>query len=431
MAVIYPPLETISQKHQPATEGETALLKAFEQYLPSDCQVFFQPFLNGDRPDIIILRKGFGAHIVEVKDWNLDHYTVSADGEWHLKKDHTRIKSPLSQVQYYKENLYNLHVENLLEMKLKNKKIFGLVTCSLYFHNASTKLCRNMLSVMEIDTPHSVLQAMKYTNIYGRELLENFNLSGFMYQSKLLKKSEYFTEDLYDNMFRLMNPPYHYLEEGKPIIYSTEQEKLIQSREGARQKIRGIAGCGKTLVLAKRAVNAYKRTNSQVLILTYNLTLVNYIHDLLNNVREGFPWSAFEILNYHEFFNANANNLNIPIPTLEEYQNTGFFDDEMHRICKFKTILIDEAQDYKEEWIRIINQYFLDVDGEFVVFADEKQNIYNNELDADKKVKVPGIPGAWNDSMRKPYRYSGRIIELVQSFQNEAFRSKYDLVERT
>jgi superfamily I DNA and RNA helicase len=78
-----------------------------------------------------------------------------------------------------------------------------------------------------------------------------------------------------------------------------------------QRKIKGVAGSGKTCILAKRAVNALKIISSSVssspdnhpniLILTYNITLKNYIHDKISQVREDFSWGCFYIKNYHDF----------------------------------------------------------------------------------------------------------------------------------
>lgn len=94
MGVVYPDIETLNSMCQPVTEGEMTLLKAFQNHLPQDCKIFFQPYLNGDRPDIVILRKGYRAYIVEVKDWSFDYYEVGADNIWYLKKNGTRLVSP-------------------------------------------------------------------------------------------------------------------------------------------------------------------------------------------------------------------------------------------------------------------------------------------------------------------------------------------------
>ena len=76
------------------------------------------------------------------------------------------------------------------------------------------------------------------------------------------------------------------------IIYSQEQQRIIYSQNKA-QKIKGVVGSGKTTTLVARAVEAYKRIlkendNPKILILTFNITLKNYIHDKLNQVPEEF-----------------------------------------------------------------------------------------------------------------------------------------------
>lgn len=429
MGKVYPDIDTLSRKSQPVTEGEMALIMAFKDYLPGDYEIFFQPYLNGDRPDIVILRKGYRAHIVEVKDWCLDHYTIEPDGQWLLKKDGTRLKSPLIQVQQYKENLYNLHVEGLLEKKIKESRTYGMVTCSVYFHRESTDRVLKTIKGSSTDSTEDPGKVMAFTKLYGHELLAKEQLLLFIHQSKLDQPSPFFTDSTYISMRRILNPPFHYLEEGMEIKYTPQQGKLIESRQGARQKIKGVAGSGKTLVLAKRAVSAFKRTGSTVLILTYNITLINYIHDLINNVREGFPWSAFEIVNYHEFINSTANRHNLIFSGLEDYEDTDFFELANRRLIKYQTILIDEAQDFHESWHRIVQKYFLSDSGELVIFADEKQNIYNNELDSERKVKIPGIPGVWNESMNRPFRFSGRLVAFIKAYQESAFKAKYALDE--
>ncbi|HOH97903.1 MAG TPA: UvrD-helicase domain-containing protein [Candidatus Cloacimonadota bacterium] len=429
MGKVYPDIETLSSKSQPPTEGEMALIRAFKEYLPDDCEIFFQPYLNGDRPDIVILRKGYRAHIVEVKDWCLDHYTIEPDGQWLLKKNGAKLKSPLCQVQQYKDNLYNLHVEGLLEKKIKDSGSYGMVTCSVYFHHETTgKVLR---TIKANDTHSSKDHAMvnKYTLLYGHELLNKEGILRFIHQSKLDQFSPYLTDNMHNSMRRVLNPPFHYLEEGLEIRYTPQQMRLTESRPGARQKIKGVAGSGKTLVLAKRAVNAFKRTGSTVLILTFNITLINYIQDLINNVREAFPWNAFEIINYHLFFNSSADRHNLIYSDLNVYNDTSFFYRADGALNKYQTILIDEAQDFQEPWHRIIQNNFLAEGGELVVFADEKQNIYNNELDSDKKVKVPGIPGIWNESMNRPFRYTGRLVSFIKAFQQYALKAKYALDE--
>ena len=60
MAIIYPPIEAINKTNPQPTEGERTAIDFLVNTLDDDYEVFFQPFLNGDMPDIIIMRKGGG-----------------------------------------------------------------------------------------------------------------------------------------------------------------------------------------------------------------------------------------------------------------------------------------------------------------------------------------------------------------------------------
>ena len=105
------------------------LLKFLSENLDNNYEIYFQPFLNGDRPDIIIMRPDAGVMIFEVKDWNLGSYDINDKKHWFVTQDHkkwSRIKSPIDQVLGYKQNLYDLHIENLLETRIKNPKTWAV-----------------------------------------------------------------------------------------------------------------------------------------------------------------------------------------------------------------------------------------------------------------------------------------------------------------
>jgi superfamily I DNA/RNA helicase len=95
-------------------------------------------------------------------------------------------------------------------------------------------------------------------------------------------------------------------------------------------------------------------------------------------------------------------------------------------IYKYDTILIDEAQDYEYDWFQLIKKYFLKENGEYVIFADEKQNIYNRILEIDNKPKT-NIPGAWNQSLNKSLRLSKDISSFAEDYQKYFWSKKYEI----
>ena len=226
---------------------------------------------------------------------------------------------------------------------------------------------------------------------------------------------------------RHLQCPLHTVEEGLDIKFTKEQRHLISGKV-RRQKIKGPAGSGKTFVLAARAVRAHIDTNAKVLILTFNITLINYIKDRIKDIPEQFNYAAFDIANYHNWFKGVANKYGKPPgKNLAAYDDANYFEDVKHEIEKYDNIFIDEVQDYKEPWLYLINRYFLVEGGEFAVFGDEKQNIYDIPLDKNKEPSIPTVPGEWNRSLKTSFRFVGNLSKIASDFQQHFFSKKYNV----
>ncbi|MCB0521120.1 MAG: NERD domain-containing protein, partial [Saprospiraceae bacterium] len=98
MAQFYPSYEKIAQLTVKPEEGELYLLKFLKENLDDSFEIYFNPFLNGDRPDIIKIKKNYGIMIIEVKDWDLSHYYLDEKRKWRLKQNDAYPKSPIDQV---------------------------------------------------------------------------------------------------------------------------------------------------------------------------------------------------------------------------------------------------------------------------------------------------------------------------------------------
>jgi hypothetical protein len=472
MAQIFPSLENIERLKVSPTEGERFLLQHLTDRFSSDpdVEIYFQPFLNLDRPDIILMKKNQGVTIIEAKDWNLSLYEVNEKNEWILKKENQKIKSPFEQVFRYKDNLFKLHINGLLEKWVENKNFYNLINVFVYFHGPSKEELNSLYSQL-IDFSNEKISSHNKSHKNLSEEDKKKAFPAYDAKRKYLLNKRYqlrrdlslaLTEDNFKdislpeeskiNLFdvetyyefkRHLQPPFHTLEEGKIIVYEKPQELLAASKN-THEKIKGVAGSGKTTVLAKRATNAHKRHGGNVLILTYNITLKSYVHDKISDIRENFSWNTFVITNYHQLITQTLNQQSLvidfekkpPNKTDSEYLDMHYANPDIFKmvvdkeIYKYETILIDEIQDYKPEWIRIIRSYFLEEDGEMVLFGDEKQNIYQHELDERKETRTPNGFGSWK-KLIKPIRYkkNSNILKLVMSFQQEYFNKDYNIDE--
>jgi hypothetical protein len=410
MAKIFPGIETIEKLRPTPTQWELACIKILQENLSDDFEIYFQPYINWDHPDIVVMRKNAGVFIIEVKDWVFSNYDINQSDDWCLKSNNTKLKSPIKQVKKYKDDLYNLHIEGLLEKKIKDGKLFSLIKTGVYFHKESKENINKF-----------IVNKDKYVEVFWYDSVQDIDDS-------ILKdywENSFFTDELYVKFKRFLQPTFHTKEQWIDINYTNKQKDLSISKWNIQQKIKWVAGSWKTLVLAKRAVNAYKRTNKRVLILTYNITLKNYIHDKISEIREDFSRENFYIDNYHNFMNAQGNNLNKKITNLSDYQDLNLFENVLESISKYDAIFIDEVQDYEPEWIKIIKKYFLADNWEFVVFGDEKQNVYNRHLDENKKPNTT-IVWRWSE-LSESFRLSDKIARLASRFQLEFFAKKYEV----
>lgn len=426
MARVIPSFEQIECTKPKPTEGELHLLKLLAKNLDDSYLIYFQSYLNGYRPDIVIIKEDHGVFIIEVKDWELQHYICLPKNRkqlyvpMKLKGNNSLIESPFDQVKAYKDCLYQLYVPDLTYQKIMNKNLYGAIKIGVYFHK---ELQSNVNTFFNETT---------YVSKWGYDsnIIDDVKkqlLNGWKLNTSILNQIKV-----------LLEPQYHKASEGKNLKLSNDQLRMTESIPGKEQKLLGLAGSGKTTVIAYRSVNVIERLNgnARVLILTYNITLRNYIKDKISLIRKDFSWTHFNIIHFHEFIIQAAKQENIPLhfsDIEDEFDsffrrlNVSTFEGRISDSSKYDAIIIDEGQDFEKNWFDILKKCFLKKDGEFLIIADEKQNIYNKELDNEKKV-LTNIRGNWN-KLKQSHRTDGLFVRLANAFQYNFFKDKYELDE--
>jgi superfamily I DNA/RNA helicase len=454
MAKLYPDLANIDRLTVPPTDGERSLLRVLTDMLDDAYEVYFNPYLDGDRPDVIVIKPGCGALIIEVKDWNLNHYQVDIGSRWLYEGK--AIRSPQQQAFRYKENLFNLHLPALGLQHLKDRNFFKLISVAVYFHGASREQLKYLYNtsveevrnrVQQLNRDRVQLGQVRYEKQMDwcdrarykldRDLGMSWgtdNLDMKVRALDKLAKNRLFTPEIHEDFERRLRPPVHTQQQGIAVAFDAKQRALTTSKPGF-SKVKGVAGCGKTTILAQRAINAHERHQGQVLILTFNITLRHYIRDTISRLRGG-DQDHYDVINYHAFISNQLNNCGIDLSSKLEhlseaqradldfiYGMKSLFAGVMTE--KYLTILIDEVQDYAPEWIKLVRDCFLADDGEMVMFGDQSQNIYNRPTDSRESPIVLGF-GSWV-KLKKSYRSEGDspLLQLFNSFQMWHLIGKY------
>lgn len=422
MGKIYPSIEIIKE-FIPFTNEEIHLIKYLRDNLDDSFNIFFKPNLNGDIPQIIILKKGAGILVIEVETSNFHEYeyilksNVSKYGDIVLKDKNISFITPFEKVSYYKNNIAIYHVEDILRKSILNEEYNEIIKTCVYFYGEKEKDIK--------------FKFRNNSNIINDVVIlgSDSNVIDCIYS--ILQDNKLFSEDLYEKCFNKFKFKYHEKEKGKFIILEKKKRNLMKSKGNTAVKIKGMAGSGKTVLLANRAVGAFKRTNGKgkILILSYNSTLKNYIEEKINDINEDFYFRNFYITNFNMFINEKAMEYGKKIKNdfhnFINHESYSFFKEMVIDENKYDGIFIDEVQDFKREWLDLLKDIFLKENGEYVLFGDEKQNVYNRALDNKKMVKT-NIKGRWNE-LTKSYRISTNIAKLLREFQKEFFLNKYEL----
>lgn len=415
----FPELTDLPYMRPFPTDGELYLLKFLRDYLGKmngEFEVFFQAHWGGGFPDVVVMRKNHGILIIEVKDWNLDLHTFDDKFTWTLKSNNARLKSPVAQVRFYKDLFYNTYSRTLAEKNLHEKAVYSLVQTAVFFYNATEE------QVARIPTDG-------YVKLLTREELEHNGLNKISYAGIFFgdKTASFFSDEIYNELCRELKPSDHSLSK---IFFLTKldkkQQELALSQRNYKRQLKGPAGSGKTTVLAFRAVDAFRKTNAPVLILTFNITLCHYIHDCishaLNSVsgiegRKGYIMRKFfNISHFHEFIKSYRNHHDqIDRATTDKDGKTVDTYTLEATPTRYQTIYVDETQDFESGWMKTILS-LLEPGGELIFFGDKDQDLYlRRQID-----HVPGVIGR-PLSLKGTYRLQTRILDLARAFQINFF----------
>jgi superfamily I DNA and RNA helicase len=189
-----------------------------------------------------------------------------------------------------------------------------------------------------------------------------------------------------------------------------QSKAVIETVKGV-QRIRGLAGSGKTIVLALKVAYLYTMFEDKVIAVTFNTRslkgqfeslVTNFI---IENTNEEPNWSRIKII--HAWGSSKSDGLyyNFCMENNVEYLDFGsakskyrYSDDLFGEICRdalesvknpkklYDVILVDEAQDFSKYFLRLCYSS-LPKDDKMLVYAyDELQSLNNNRVEAPEKL---------------------------------------------
>jgi hypothetical protein len=450
--VISPPVGEFADLRTPLTPGERAVFEMFDRTLPNAWEIYVQPHLNGLRPDFVLLNPDVGIAVFEVKDWNFDavRYWVQEDpveknllcGEKNGKRFMLRSRNPIHQVERYKEAIYNIYCPRL-------GKNFGMatITAGVIFTNAESSRVWDLLGPF---MPERGSRKAPYLSLSGRSELDEDRIRSILPSSQY-NGSKYMNEATAADLRGWLVEPDFSAERRIPLIMDHAQRNLVETwPESGFRRIKGPAGSGKSLVLAARAAKL-ANAGMSVLIITFNITLMHYLRDMV--IRGLEKKGASRNVDYRHF-HGWCKEICTDADMGPEYQSlmSGFLSkskdvrdrimnetmptlaakairENGHMLNHYDAILVDEGQDFLPLWLNVV-QGLLKPDGQMLLVADATQDVYGTAKtwtdDAMKKVK---FSGPWAQ-LRTGYRLPLLAQEHVGRFASKFLIAPFDLADR-
>lgn len=257
------------------------------------------------------------------------------------------------------------------------------------------------------------------------------------------------------------------LEDSIATLDAQQSDAVIQTYDGV-QRIRGLAGSGKTIVLALKVAYLYTQNPEWVIAVTFNTRslkaqfqrlITGFIYD---QASEEPDWSRIKIL--HAWGSAGTGNegiyftycLSAGIPYLDLSGARQRFQSgkEFSGVCElalassqkqvplFDVLLVDEAQDFTPSFLRLC--YRLTKQPHRIVYAyDELQNLSRGEMpppeelfgagaDGKPLVKFADDPEAAKRQdiiLRKCYRNSRPVLTTAHALGFGLYRGSKGLVQ--
>ncbi len=398
MARMYPSKEYTDFHNSSA---ERVVFELLEKELPDEYAIFHsedwfrapgqskRDQLRGEI-DFLVCHPEKGLLIVEVKGGGIG-YDVKTN-TWYTVNDsgrHELDKSPAVQAE---AGMYNL-LERLKENpRIEGQgKFSGVVGWAIFFADMNSQQGRS-LPDMNLPYERLLFDDDKAHIQESLEKLFDFWDQQVSFTGPLDRTTwERLTEVFLRREFQIIEGLGNYITKSqKKLLRATEEQKrILQVLSNQREAfISGPAGSGKTLLSLEKA-RRLALEGKRVLWLCYN-------KNLSEHVKQHYDEGIFEVSRFHSFGLEILNEAGIKFkfpnqkydnPRSEEWDR--FFREEIPELMadavgmiarRYDAIIIDEGQDFADNWILVLEEFFKDSENRwFYLFYDPHQTIFHDD----------------------------------------------------
>ncbi len=419
MARVYPGWQELACLSTPLNVGERQVLDCFAS-LDENWIIYVQPRLGLSQPDFIAAHPTFGVCAVEVKDWAAGAYRQGDDGRIEVRRQGAWVRT--DEAPRFQAHRYRGAIHERLTALVDDAPTFAEVRGVVVMPRCTTSQAKAAIARAELQ------DSERWIGVYGYDDLQHdpaMVLTG-MRQPTV----RHISAGCLDALRRSLAEPEAHSDQRLPLSLNAAAGNIEANPRGARiRRVRGSAGCGKSLGLAARAARL-SLEGRQVLVLAYNSTLPHYLRDLAaRRCRDiGASINNITFTHLHELCHravddarlAGAQPAITPLPgVLTDWEARIDQGIEAFRLGfgpRFDAVLVDEGQDFSLKWWNLLRQHVCRPDGELLLVADPTQDVYGQRAWTDEERMLgAGFSGPWTE-LRGSYRMPPDLTPLVAEF---------------
>ena len=425
------------------TRGELELAERLKDLLEENAVVWHNlPVGPRNRhPDFIIVHPTNGLLVLEVKDWRLESIVSADKGNVELltARGIVRESNPLEQARKYTFDVVRTLERDGQLLFPPGHRFMGKSILPFGFGAVFTNITRRQFDQTDLKEVFA-----EHLCVFKDEMTEGADPEEF--RSRLWRMvspriGEPLSMPQFDRLRALLFPEIRIRQIALPLdeapapdpsdrtlaVMDMHQEQIARSLGEGHRIIRGVAGSGKTLILAFRAEYLARGATRPVLILCYANGIAGRLEDAMQN--RGVEHRV-QVLTFHGWCYRMLRTYGIPAPSERDYPDYAkrlaasvsevvkAVDQGHIPMGQYDAVLIDEAHDFEPQWLALAAKMVNPRTKALMVVYDDIQAIYQGR---ERPVwKQLGIEATGRTTVLKVnYRNTAQIVAFARRFASD------------
>lgn len=419
------------------SRGELRLAERLKDFLEENTCIWHNLPMGprGRHPDFVIVHPSNGLLVLEVKDWRLDTIAAANKSEVELVTTRGIVKetSPFEQARKYMFDVVQQIQKDGCLLFPPGHAFQGKAIVPFGYGVVFTNITRKQFATTDLD---QVFPADRC--VFKDEMSESADPEAFrerLWEMVPQRMGPALTLPEFDRLRGLLFPEIRIRQIGLPLeaprpaaedrtlaVMDLHQEQVARSLGEGHRIIRGVAGSGKTLILAFRAEFLARVSSKPVLILCYANGIAGRLEDVM---QERGVEDRVQVRTFHSWCYQMLRTYGIPQPSEAEYPDYNARLAACVRTVdaevllghipggQYDAVLIDEAHDFEPEWLSLAVKMVNPTTRAFMIVYDDMQAIYKGRgrpvwrqlgIEAKGRTRV----------LKVNYRNTVQILELAR-----------------